>query len=363
MKRPTLLSFALAALAACGEGAPETTSTSTSTASPTPSCGAASAAGIDVAASDPYGGPPFALGYPPYAIEGCSLAYVTPKGELRLRDLTTGEERALEGAAAKPRRPAIAGDLLAWEVTEGGRDAIRVRDGATIATIQGAFEHAREPRVAKGAVVFSAWRGPSDADDTDVMLYEPASGAVTLIAGGPGQQRFADVSDTHVAWTDFAGAFGGADDTADIVVLDRAGGVEVRRSREGKQAFPALGAEGKIAYLDWGLVHPEPKFSEYEIRVGALSGDGGGDALAAHVVTQVPYLRPAARGDHIFWLSAPPADGGMALMRRSVDLSGPAVTVSVFADQSAFGPAVSDAMTLVGAASLDGRVTLRAFPR
>lgn len=375
MKRATLLCLAAWALVGCG-GAPAETTPSTTTITDTTTttkptttggCAAASADGISVASTDPYGGPAYALGYPPYALAGCSLAYVSEAGDLRLRDLEGGSERTLDPASAKPRRPALAGDLVAWEAMIGGKDVIRVDGPSGTVTLAGAFDHAREPRVAADAVVFTAWLGAGDAGDTDVLLYEPASGAMKLAAGGPGQQRFADVSLTHVAWTDFSedpdGRFDGMDDISDIQVRDRLTGVTTGRKRAGKQAFPILGAEGKIAFLDWGLVHPEPKFSEYEVRLGPPAGDGSTDVVAAHILSHVLYLRPVAHGDHLSWVGDVALDGDPVLMRRRVDLLDPAETVTVFQGQTAFGPTAAGAITLVGATSAGGAVTLRAFTR
>src|SRR5437764_13065348 len=49
------------------------------------------------------------LGYPPYAIDGCTLVYVAALdgglGELRKRDLATGREDLLAPAADSPNRP------------------------------------------------------------------------------------------------------------------------------------------------------------------------------------------------------------------------------------------------------------------
>ena len=328
-------------------------------------CDAEAAEGLAVSATDPYGGQPFALGYPPYAIDDCSLTYVSATGELRLRDLATGADEELASAADTPRRPTIAGDLVAWEAMIGGLPSIRVRGSGGTKTIAGAFDHAGEPRVAADAVVFTGWLDADDGGDTDVFLYTPSTGAVVAVAAGPAQQRFPDVSATHIAWSDFAedpdGAFGADADAADVVVLDRESGAETRRARPGKQAFPMLGAAGKIAYLDWGLVHPEPKFSEYDVRLGPVDGDGAGDAEAAHVMTQILYVRPVLRGERLSWVTTD--SGGSALLQRGVDLATPEETVSLFMDGGVFGPSASGALTLVGASSTDSSVTLRAFMR
>lgn len=327
-------------------------------------CDPQAAEGIAVASSDPYGGEPFALGYPPYAIDGCSLAYVTKTGDLRLRDLASGDESVLSPSAESPRRPAIAGDLVAWEAIIDGRPSVRVRGPKGTKTIPGAFDHAGEPRAAGDAVVFTGWLDADDHGDTDVFLYTPSTGEVVAVAAGPAQQRFADVSPTHVAWSDFAedpdGAFGDdGDDAADVVVLDRATDQRTTRERPGKQAFPMLGAAGKIAYLDWGLVHPEPKFSEYDVRLGPIAGDGADDAEAAHVLTQILYVRPVVRAGRLSWVTTENGQG--ALMQRAVDLATPAETVNLFMDGAVFGPSASNALTLVGASSSNGAVTLRAF--
>jgi hypothetical protein len=331
---------------------------------PAAGCAADAVSGVAVSATDPYGGAPYKLGYPPYAVDGCALVYVSTAGDLRRRDLAGGGEAVLAGADEAPRRPALAGDLVAWEATVAGKPAVRLRGPGGTVTVGGAFDHAGEPRVAADAVVFTGWLSADDLGDTDVFLFTPSTGQLRVVATGPGQQRFADASATHVAWTDFSEdpdlAFSDdEDDVADIGVLDRATQERVTRQREGKQAFPMLGAEGKLAYLDWGLVHPEPKFSAYTIRLGGLGGDVSADVDVGQVDTTVLYVRPVVRGSRVNWVSTDGA--GSSLLQRGVDLAGPVETVNVFPSGSVFGPSASDTMTLVGASEANGGVTLRAF--
>jgi hypothetical protein len=329
--------------------------------------------GIVVAPTDFYGGFPFALGFPPYAIDGCLLAYVKPgpdagtSGDLVLRNLGDGTETTLASASEAPRRPAIAGDLVAWEATVAGTPSVRVRGPGGVVTVAGPYDHAGEPRVSADAVVFTAWLGPMDNADTDVFLYTPSSATVAPVATGPGQQRFADVSTTHVAWSDFSegpsGVFNlGGTDPANIVVLDRAAQTTIVRDKPGKQAFPMLGADGKVAYIDWGdiAIPPEPKFSEYDLRLGDVAGTLAGDVLVEHVVAQVPYLRPVARGAYLEWVET---TGQTLLRRQAVDLGTPPQTVNTFTASTVFGPSASLAITLVGATTSAGAVTLRGFAR
>ena len=242
-------------------------------------------------------------------------------GDLVLRDLAAGIETLLAPAADAPRRPTLSGDLVAWEATVSGTSAIRVQGPSGVVTITGAFDHAAEPRAAPDAVVFTGWLVAADLGDTDVFLYTPSTGTLVALATGPGQQRFADVSSTHVAWSDFSEGPSGAftmdgTDAANIVVLDRAAQVVSVRVKPGKQAFPMLGAQGKLGYLDWGLVHPEPKFSEYDLRVGDVGGPVSADALVEHIQAEVPYIRPIARGLYLEWVALAPGPccGG----RRSI---------------------------------------------
>jgi hypothetical protein len=120
-----------------------------------------------------------------------------------------------------------------------------------------------------------------------------------------------------------------------------------------------LGAEGKIAYLNWSLVHPEPKFSAYGVQIGPIDGDGADDVAAAQLETQTLFVRPVVRAGRLTWVTA--ETGHSALMQRAVDLATPAETVNVFMEGVVFGPSASNALTLVGASSTDGAVTLRAF--
>ena len=294
-------------------------------------------------------------------------------GELRLRDLGTGVERTLAPAAETPRRPAVAGDVVAWEATLSGKTVVRVSatggasGASSVKTISGPFDHAGEPKVADDAVVFTAWLGADDRSDTDVVLHQPSTGMVTAVAMGPGQQRFADVSATHVAWSDFAedpdGVFDdAAEDAADIAVLDRPTAMTAGRRRAGKQAFPLLGADGKFAYLDFGEVHPEPKFSEYDLRLGEVAGPVDADVTVDHIVTQQPYVRPVARGALLQWITTSD-DGTPSLLQRGMELVSPAEEVGGFAGLTVFGPSTGEAITLVGASAPGAPVTLRAFSR
>ena len=281
-----LLIPALASLAGCGEVGRETTPTPNPTPTTTPappSCSTVALEGLNVAASDVYGGTAYALGYPPYAVDGCRLVYVAAAagglgGALLLRDLATGKEQTLAEAAEEPRRPSIAGEWITWEATISGARAVRVRGKSGDAvTMKGAFDHAGEPRAAADAVVFTAWLGPTENDDTDIFLYRPATQELAAVSTTPKQQRFPDISATHLAWADFAddpdGFFkgeGSPADQGDVVLFDRATSTATTRQAPGKQAFPMLGATGTVAYLDWAGVQPEPKLDAYVLRIGGL---------------------------------------------------------------------------------------------
>jgi hypothetical protein len=310
-----------------------------------PSCDAKAVDGVEVQRGDP-------IAFPSYAVDGCSLAYVSRAGDLRLRDLATGHEDTLAPASEAPRRPAIHGVVVAWEATSAGASVVRfVADGAPAVTVDGDFDHAGEPRAADDAVVFTAFATPDDQGDTDVMLVDVGSGAVSLVGGGVGQQRFADVSATHVAYTDFAedpdGRFDGdGTDLADVVVVERATGHVTRRAKPGKQAFPMLGANGALAYLDWSSVHPEPKFQAYDIEVASIDAAPAADALLAHVQTVGAYVRPTASGALVDWI-AQDDTGASALLRRPTDLSTAAERAASLSGFVSVGPAATGAFTVV----------------
>jgi hypothetical protein len=380
-----LLLPALASLAGCGDAmeptptptpTPAPTSTSTSDPPPKP-CPILSLAGIDVAASDVYGGTPYALGYPPYAIDGCRLVYVAASasgggGALLLRDLATGKEQTIAEATEEPRRPSIAGAWITWEATIGGAPGVRVRgesDAAVPVTIQGAFDHAGEPRAAADAVVFTAWLGPKDTDDTDIFLYRPATQEVAAVSPTPKQQRFPDISATHLAWADFSGDLDGyyTDASsyaheADVVLFDRATSTATTRHAPGKQAFPILGATGKVAYLDWVDVQPEPKLDAYTLRIGDLGAPIEGDSVVAQISTTLLHVRPVARGPLLEWVAS--VDGSpLQLQRQRADLAEPPVTLPGLDGLQILGPVASDRLTLVGVRKPGAAVELRAFAR
>jgi hypothetical protein len=332
--------------------------------------------GINVAATDFYGGTPYALGYPSYAIDGCRLVYLAPgangmgSGALRLRDLESGDEQTLEEASEAPRRPTIAGDVIAWEATVSGMPGVRVK-GATGApvTLTGAFNHAGEPRAAEDAVVFTGWLGPNDTDDTDIYLYRLATKELTAVSPAPKQQRFADISATHLTWTDFSGDASGyykdlysPDDEADVVLFDRATSVATERHRPGKQAFSILGAEGKVAYLDWVGVQPEPKLDGYALQIANLGDPVESDALVSQIFTPLIHVRPVARGELLEWVGT--SEGGQTqMLRRAANLVTPAIPLPGLAGMTLVGPTASDAITLVGVQKGGVAVELRAFAR
>jgi hypothetical protein len=377
-----LLLPALAALAGCGDMAvdptPTPTPTSSSTSDPPPKpCPITSLAGIDVAASDIYGGTPYALGYPPYAIDGCRLVYVAASadgtgtsGDLVLRDLATGKEQTLAAAAEAPRRPSIAGAWITWEATIEGAPGVRVRgESGEAVTLKGAFDHAGEPRAAADAVAFTGWLGPDDTDDTDIFLYRPATQELTSVRPTPKQQRFPDISATHLAWADFTGDldgyytdFSSQAHEADVVLFERATHFATTRHAPGKQAFPILGAMGKVAYLDWVDVQPEPKLDAYTLRIGDLGAPIEGDAVVAQISATLLHVRPVARGPLLEWVAS--IDGApVQLQRQRADLALPAVTLPGLEGLEILGPIASDTLTLVGVRKPGAAVELRAFAR
>jgi len=328
-------------------------------------CAAADLEGLSVFSSgrwDP-------LGYPPYALDGCTLVYVAPAdggGALHLRNLASGDDRELEPAAAKPRRPTVAGDVIAWEIGEGAASQVRVSYQGVTKNLSGDFNHAGEPRATTDAVVLTAFLGPNPTDDSDVYLYDVGSDQLSKVVSGPGQQRFADVSPTHVVATDFAedprGFFDETNSIADVVVFDRKSGVATSRKRSGKQAFPLLGSDGALVYLDWGAVHPEPKFSQFGLRAGVLDGAVDDDYdIKLEVHTDPAYVRPSLRGPHVDFVDT--QAGVVGLYRFTLGSAGSPVATPVVGSPQLFGPVATDAMTLVSRPVAGETLTLTAIAR
>jgi hypothetical protein len=373
------LPFLLALLAACGgstgavpaagtdAGAPDAAAPPADAAPVT--CSPSSVAGIALATS---GGPnPLdPLGYPPYALDGCALLYVAPTGELLFRDLASGAEARLAAAEEAPRRPAVANGLMAWEATAQGKRVVRVvANGGAAVTLPGsgmaAIDHAGEPRVTEGAVVFTGWLGAADTSDTDVFLYTPADGKTTTALGGPGQQRFADVSADKVAVTDFSPDPAGVFDPSrlcqsDVVIVDRATLAATPRPLPGQEQFPILSGS-HVVYLHW-LIHPEPKLSQYALMVGdvgradATQDANVKDVAGALVETNTPYVRPSVHKTTLEWVD----DVAGGLFRRPVDLS--AAAVNPASGFTMVAAVATDAMTVVTTPQGTAMV-LRAVPR
>jgi hypothetical protein len=242
------------------------------------------------------------VGYPPYAAHGCRLLYVANDGTLRLRGSDGTSDEMIAPAEERPQRPTIAGDILAWESARDER--VRIRFGGEVRDLRGVYERSGQPRATEDAVVFTGWNG----EDADILVYEPASDRMRVVASGPGQQLFADISATQIAYSDFSedpdGAFDeDGKDLSDIVLVDRTS-LEQRRMRlPGKQAFPLLRANGDVVYLQWAESHPEPKLSQYIIMAWESRLDARVEL--ARVETQPPYVRPSVAGNTVEWVERP----------------------------------------------------------
>jgi hypothetical protein len=332
---------------------------------PSVECDAASLAGLAVFS------PSWdALGYPPYALEGCTLLYVAPAdqgGALHLRDLATGDDEELAGPSEHPRRPTIAGGVVAWERDDpsGSAVSVMVREPARSKELTGAAE----PRATTNGVVFTKLLGADPHDDMDIGFYDVDADDVVTIAEGPGQQRFADVDATTIAYTDFSedplGYFDEAASLADVVVVDRATGKKTARARAGKQAFPLLGANGGIAYLDWGAVHPEPKFSQFTLMVGRIDEPVTADFNVkgdTPIMTDPAYNRPSLRGVHLDFVDL--SSGTAQLYRFALDQPSQLPTAVVMEQpEQLLGPVASDFITLIATRGSGQNLQLRAFGR
>jgi hypothetical protein len=207
-------------------------------------------------------------------------------------------------------------------------------------------------------VVFTVWASADAMGDTDVDLFLPATGEVLAIANGPNQQRFADISPTRIAFTDFTedpdGRYDGdSNDLADIAVYDRSTHEITKRPLPNKQAFPMLLAGDQLAYLhwDWVEVHPEPKLAAYHLRVGSLApGPAISDREIARVAAQVPpYVRPAVHDATLEWVDSP--DGKFQLWRAAADGASPPATVDGVKGVALYAPAPTKSFTVLATRS------------
>ncbi len=354
-----------ALVAACGgstspvtgaSGAPSSSGTSTNPPDDTsqPPAGACSdgATDIEVSSQD-------LNGFPPYAVSECSLVYVNASGALVLRDLATKKESTIAPSTERPRRPALSKDVVTWEADIGSARVVRtyLRNGGepVAQTVTGAFAMAGEPRVSGRTIVFTAWPTVDERSDSDVWTRDVTTGETRMVVGGAAQQRFADISETAIAVTDFSedpdGTYNGAGDLADIVVYDRKTQAITRRPANGKQAFPMLGDGDLLAYLEWVEIHPEPKLVSYGLSVGPAFGQHAEDQSIAQVTyMSSEYARPAVNGKTIEWVANP--DGKTTLFRAPLDRSSPPVKVSGLDDLRLFAPAPAKGFTVLATAQM-----------
>ncbi len=118
-----------------------------------------------------------------------------------------------------------------------------------------------------------------------------------------------------------------------------------------------------VAYLEWAPLHPEPKFEQFDLRIGDITAPADGDALAASIEQSGrPYVLPEVRGELIEWVERP-ADGNASLRRRPADLSAPAAEVPGLSAFELFGPSASATITVLAARSPGGELELRGVAR
>jgi hypothetical protein len=311
-------------------------------------------------------------GYPPYAVDGCRLLYVSSAdtvhgGALISRNLLDGSETVLSPPEALPRRPTLSGEVSAWEEMLDGARHVRVRFGDHSMIVTGEFHHSGEPRATSDAVVLTGFLTADEEGDSDVFLFTVEDRTVALVAGGPGQQRFADVSETHVAITDFSEDAGGAYDPegeadADLQIFERGSGEITVRRLAGKQAYPMLGARGSLAYLEWtGPRRPVPKLAGYAIRAVPLAALDTDAVFVASVNNYSPGIVPAAFGDVIEWVETN-ADTSI-LWRARLDRT---IERSVAPGLSAvdlYAPVSTERFTVLASRRIGQAATLRAVPR
>lgn len=311
------------------------------------------------------------LGYPPYAFDACTLVYVaagSDQGALHVRNLATGRDELLESADSKPRRPTVAGGVIAWEADGPNGSEVHVRAGGKVETLSGAFVRAEEPRASSDAVVFTAFLGAGPNDDSDVYLFDVTSHELSPIATGAGQQRFADISPTHVAFTDFSedpqGYFNELGSISDIAMIERATGLRSNRPAPGKQAFPILGTDGVFAYLEWAAVHPEPKLGQFWLKVGKLDRPVSEDfnvKTSGQVTTNPAYVRPSLRGLNLDFIDQ--GSDGVALFRASLGTPNALVSLKIQDSLYLFGPVAGDRFTLLANQRPSQTFALVAIPR
>jgi hypothetical protein len=248
---------------------------------------------------------------------------------------------------------------VAWESDGPNGSQVHVRYSGGAQLLEESFELAAEPRATNDAVVFTAFQADGATADTDVQLFEVTTQKLVPIATGAGQQRFADVSATHVAVTDFSedpkGYFDELGSISDIIVIERATLERTVRAAAGKQAFPLLGEGGVLAYLSWGAVHPEPKFSQFRLLAGKLDAPVASDVNVKGTDTPVntnpAYVRPSLRGKYLDYIDE--VEGKPQLFRANLATLAPPIAASFPGAARLLGPVAADALTLV-AKPLDG---------
>jgi hypothetical protein len=179
---------------------------------------------------------------------------------------------------------------------------------------------------------------------------------VTQLQVEKGQQRFADVSAAHVAWSDFAedptGVYSGdGTSLADVVLYDRVTKKSQVIKLTGKQAFPMLAVSGSVGFLDWLAVHPVPKLQDYRILALPLADLAAKPVLVASVQSEVA-VRPAANASRVEWVVR--WSGKSTLHRARLDATSSPVEVTLGNVAEVHAPAGTTGLSVVATRTSPG---------
>lgn len=258
---------------------------------------------------------------PTYAIGSCRVAWVERgTNRLLMRRLGVGQrvgQIAGPAPASDARReisfgPLTNAYLVSWVEGPPNDSRVMVAVPGVVApkAISGPFHHAGEARVSAGVskdggpagvVAFTGWLTADPKGDTDVFAYDPLTDTLTILADGPGQQRWPGTSNSEIAITDFHedpdGRFDddGAD-RADILVINRIANTRRAFPRPGLQAHARTC--GHALYRDWNAASA----STYELRASDTYGSDPDVVVDAVPKSNLMDLQDCDQ-DHYEWIA------------------------------------------------------------
>lgn len=235
--------------------------------------------------------------------------------DIYIRNLATGVTAPLVSGPGNQGLPAIDGNLIAY-VDDALRNnniyAINI-DTRAVTTVSTNPANQWQPRISGNVIVWEDQRG----DDWDIYMYDLDGGGEQLVAGGAGDQRVADIDGDIVVWQDYSSG------RYNIRMKNLATGVIAAVTDDVDYQTSPRVSKDLVAWENYSYAD-----KNYDVLVRDLTS---GQTIVAAGGPQI-QARPAIDGESVVWEEESPSGGYDIWMNRIPDVTAPAVSDIVPAD-------------------------------